>query len=83
MDSTGGSCLYLMIVTPFVPMKISSQVGLNNVSAESWEAVGNIFHRGVQDRGKQTGLCSSSLYSLQSSSAVTFHYDCQCYGLST
>lgn len=25
MDSTGGSCLYLMIVTPFVPMKISSQ----------------------------------------------------------
>lgn len=24
---------------PFVPMKISSQVGLDNVSAEGWEAV--------------------------------------------
>lgn len=40
MDSTGGSCLCLMIDTPFVPMKISSQVGLDNVrSAEGWEAI--------------------------------------------
>lgn len=28
-----------MIVMPFVPMKISSQVGLDNVSAEDWEAM--------------------------------------------
>lgn len=29
----------LMIVTPFVPMKISSQVGLDNASAEGWEGI--------------------------------------------
>lgn len=28
-----------MIATPFVPMKISSQVGLDDVSAEGWEAI--------------------------------------------
>lgn len=31
--------MYLMIVMPFVPMKISSQVGLDNVSAEGGEAM--------------------------------------------
>lgn len=47
MDSTGGSCLCLMIVTPFVPMKISSQVGLDNVTAEGWEAIAIV----------STGMC--------------------------
>lgn len=28
-----------MIVTPFVPMRISSQVGLDNVSAEGWGTI--------------------------------------------
>ena len=34
MDSTGESCSYLMIVMPFVPMKMSSQVRLDNRSTE-------------------------------------------------
>lgn len=39
MDSTEGSCLYLMIVMPFAPMKISSQVGMDNVTTEGWKAI--------------------------------------------
>lgn len=63
-------------------MKISSQVGLDNVSAEGWEAIA-ILSRGVQDRDSQTGLCSSSSYLVWSHSAVTSHDDYQLYGFNT